>query len=343
MNRRKVLKTLAGLGAASTFPATAFTKMAAPADRPTELAPVGTADNQLESGPRPTIPRIGLIAVGGVGGEILSGLYGKVAHLYRAIAIDIHPGHLHHVKADRKIWADGGFGTDLSNNAKSQLDEAVDDLDLAFMVVGMGGATETFLAQQIAEVLQVKQITTFAAALMPFDFEGRSNEENFWNGFHGLYRRTTATFQVPLALRDPLFQRWSASTIGQLCRSIAAPLCESGFLGRFDLADFKLVLAGDGRAAMGYGSARGKNSATAATLQAIAHPLLGQARLKSASGVLVLVETSGAAFHMHDAIKVPPPIRNALTDSYDGHLLFGAFRTESLTDDFRVTILANGT
>jgi cell division protein FtsZ len=234
----------------------------------------------------------------------------------------------------------GSSAPHLDNNTKSLMDEAVAGLDVVFLVVGMGGATGTSLAPQIAEVLREKQITTFAAALTPFDFDGQPRAEITRNGLDELCRLTTATFPVPPALRDQWFQPRRAHTVEQLYRSIAIPLCETGFIGRFDPADFRQILAGDGRAAMGYGSAQGKNSATTATLQAIAHPLLGLDRLRSASSVLVLVEISGTSFHMRDAIKIPVAIRNALTEHYDGHLLFGAFRTASMADDFRVTILA---
>lgn len=347
MNRRKVLKTLAGLGASSAFSAAAITKMAAPADRSTETSPAHMTEGHLEADTVSGMPRIGIIGVGRAGGAILSDLYTKLHYVDRSIAIDLVSGNLRYVKADQKILIEAKPSVD--NSSKALFGEAVAGLDLAFIVVALGGVTETSLSAQVAEVLKERQVSTIAAAITPSDLTSPRCKEFARTGLQLLRQRTVAT--VPIALggiapiltagsRDRLILPLIAHPVEHLVRGITAQLVESNFVG-LNMDDLRLLMAGAGYAAIGYGSARGKNAATAATLEAINHPLLGPDRLSTASGILILVETSGASFYMQDAIKIYSPIRNVLADFFDGYLGFGAIRTESMAKDFRVTILAS--
>lgn len=340
MNRRNVLKTLICVGASSVFPAApSFGEMHAPTGMDTEN--IGTHTN-------PDGPRIGVIAVGGVGGTILSEFYGKVSGLHRSIAIDIDSGDLHRVKADQKILIDPKSSIGGDAHSRTQIGEAVAGLDLAFIVAGMGGVAGTSLSAQVVEVLQARQISSFAAAITPSHLTGPRYKEVARTGLQLLHQQTIAAFPIahrgivpiPTAVwRGRLVQPPVARTVEQLVRSVTSQMVDSSF--GLDLDYLRWVLAGGGYAAIGYGSARGANAAVTATLQAIDYPLLGLDRLKNASSVQILVETSSANFSIKDVNKIFAPIRNTLVEFFDGRVGFGVVRTASMADDFRVTLLVS--
>lgn len=94
---------------ASVLPASAFYGEGASVITPTTTQPLIAPANAVEvDGSDWDIPKVGIVAVGGLGGAILNELTVRLPHLSRSIAINTDGKLLHRVKADRKILVGDG-------------------------------------------------------------------------------------------------------------------------------------------------------------------------------------------------------------------------------------------
>ncbi|MDZ4255727.1 MAG: hypothetical protein U1A72_24430 [Sulfuritalea sp.] len=355
MDRRTFIQSLPCLGATTTLPAFEF----AGGTRPPTILEVATTPAKSES---LSEPRIGVIAVGGAGGTILSELYGKLPYLSHSTAIDIDSGALQRVAANRKILIGGAMArpsdaratTKLANDARTQIANAVADLDIAFIVAGMGGIAGTSISPIVAEILRKNQVMTIAAAFTPVNSEGPHRHHIAVDGMLALGDIANATFQIsnevlcwhPCQRDLPLWSSPATTTFERLYRGITEPIASPDeYVVRWDTQDLWECMSSEGSAAIGYGSASGRNADEAATRKAIHHPLLGEDQLSTASCVLVLIESAPELLRLRQFVEISHLIREFLSVSTavaDPVYLCGAIWNKAMADNFRVTILASG-
>ena len=106
-----------------------------------------------------------------------------------------------------------------------------------------------------------------------------------------------------------------------------------------DFADVKAIMAGMGLALMGAGRASGPNRAVEATQQAISSPLLEEATIQGAKGVLINI-TGGMDLTLYEVNEASSIIRESADD--DANIIFGAVIDESLRDEMKITVIATG-
>ncbi|MCA1850674.1 MAG: cell division protein FtsZ, partial [Acidobacteria bacterium] len=106
-----------------------------------------------------------------------------------------------------------------------------------------------------------------------------------------------------------------------------------------DFADVKAIMAGMGLALMGAGRATGQNRALEATQQAISSPLLEEATIEGAKGVLINI-TGGTDLTLFEVNEASSIIREAADD--DANIIFGAVIDESMRDEMKITVIATG-
>ena len=307
MDRRAVLKSLACLGAWPALSGAASF----------DLPPIPGTHGCVAAA-----HRVGIISVGGPGRQMLGAVHGSIAG--GALLIEAH---------------------------RTLLDDALTGLDLAIIVAGLGDVAGSSLPSEIAAVTRARGIPTYAVALLPTAFSERIGGEVATTGLAHLREKTIATFTMPLgrAAAGPFcFWRVHASVappekaFRQLLHSLAMPLSGSTALG-VNIKDFEEVLSGNGEAATGFGYARGKDAAARATQRAIDHPLLGERRLRTSGGILILVATSNPSISLRCATQVWSVIRDAIPEFFEGLVVFDFMaRPESATEEFQVTILAGG-
>ncbi len=106
-----------------------------------------------------------------------------------------------------------------------------------------------------------------------------------------------------------------------------------------DFADVRTIMKGNGDALMGIGLGRGDNRAVDAATGAINNPLLEDAKVEGARGILVNV-TGGADFCLSEYEEV----LKIITASADAEALViaGTSINEALEDQLRVTVIATG-
>jgi len=106
-----------------------------------------------------------------------------------------------------------------------------------------------------------------------------------------------------------------------------------------DFADVKSIMQGMGMALMGAGRATGENRAIEATQQAISSPLLEEATIQGAKGVLINI-TGGTDLTLFEVNAASSIIRESADD--DANIIFGAVIDETLQDEMRITVIATG-
>jgi cell division protein FtsZ len=98
-------------------------------------------------------------------------------------------------------------------------------------------------------------------------------------------------------------------------------------------------MSGMGLALMGAGRASGENRAVEATQQAISSPLLEEATIQGAKGVLINI-TGGMDLTLYEVNEASSIIRESADD--DANIIFGAVIDESLRDEMKITVIATG-
>jgi cell division GTPase FtsZ len=104
-------------------------------------------------------------------------------------------------------------------------------------------------------------------------------------------------------------------------------------------------MSNEGYAAIGIGSARGRNAAETATRNAISFRSLNEWNLRCASRIWVLIEGAPELIKLRQVVEISHLIQEFLSVSTavaDPVYFYGAIRNKAMEDDFRVTILASG-
>jgi cell division protein FtsZ len=130
----------------------------------------------------------------------------------------------------------------------------------------------------------------------------------------------------------------SNNILKQAIKGIADIIAKPGLIN-VDFADIKTIMKDMGMAVMGTGSASGQDRSRVAALQAINSPLLENANITGAKGVLInvagnkdlqLQEISDAATMIYEMV------------SEDANIILGSVIDDSLQDEIVVTVIATG-
>ncbi|BBP00338.1 hypothetical protein [Sulfuriferula nivalis] len=299
--------------------------------------------------------KFGVIAVGGAGSNVLTDNAKSLPYIHRTIAIDTDPTALHDAVADIKLLVGANQAnqtipnTTLSITNIHQIIDAVSDLDIVFIVAGMGGVTGTSISSNIAEILQNHNIAGLAVAIMPFNFEGEKHKEIALNGVKTLTPHVNGVFQISNETfantadknhRTVPLLKHASLAFAQFYQCIINTSEKPGIVG-IDFADVASFMSNDGNTAFGYGSATGENSIETAIQRAIDHPLLTQRQLPLASSALIAFEINNQNHPIMPIIchgfnvfrtQLPP----------DTVMFWCAIFNPEINHDFRVTIMLSG-
>jgi len=351
VNRRQFLQVVASFGAGALSPATIAGSLAAnqPPAEPIRRPITRTQDPAGSPAP----PRIGIVAVGSAGCGVLSHLHGQLPHLAQSIAVDTSPFALYRTLADHYVWIGRTSDNATDPNtvrlqakaAQGEIAEALQGLDLLFLVSGLGGAAGTGIAPVVADVARDQGILTIAAPITPFAFEGMRRNQVARAGLNALARRTQATVELAneaLAANaddEPIsvvLER-ATTTFAQLYRGIACVFSREGLVG-VDQEDLRAALGrGRGGACFGHGSAAGTDCLMAAWQGALSHGLLGRERLRQARGVFVSIQAGPAQLTTQGLGSVMATMAAAAPDALT---IYGAVPAPELGTRASVSLLA---
>jgi cell division protein FtsZ len=225
--------------------------------------------------------------------------------------------------------------------------EVLEGADMVFVTTGLGGGTGTGAAPIIASLATELNALTVAVVTKPFQFEGRRRMMQAEQGLRELRECVDTVITIPnerllhtvernVSLADSF--KVADDVLRQAVQGISDLITVPGLIN-LDFADVKAIMAGMGLALMGAGRSSGENRALEATQQAISSPLLEEATIEGAKGVLINI-TGGPDLTLYEVNEASSIIREAADD--DANIIFGAVIDESMRDEMKITVIATG-
>ena len=232
--------------------------------------------------------------------------------------------------------------------ARERIAEALQGAHMAFITAGMGGGTGTGAAPIVAEIAKEMGILTVAVVTKPFTFEGAKRLQSAEAGIEELSQHVDSVIVVlneklEEVLGDDVSMEEAFVAADNVLKNAVAGISEiinvDGLIN-VDFQDVRTVMAEQGMAMMGSGTASGVDRARIAAEQAVACPLLEGVNLSGARGVVVNITANKSSLKLRETKEVMNTIRSFAAD--DATIIFGAVYDESMADELRVTVVATG-
>ena len=225
--------------------------------------------------------------------------------------------------------------------------EALSGADMIFITTGMGGGTGTGAAPIIASLAAELGALTVAVVTKPFAFEGKRRRVQAEQGIRALRDCVDTLITIPNERLLNFVER--ATSLGEAFK-IADDVLRQAVQGisdlitvpgeiNLDFADVKTIMHGMGMALMGTGVSTGEHRAVEAAQRAISSPLLEEASIEGAKGVLINI-TGGpdkTLFEVHEAASI---IQEAADE--EANIIFGTVIDAKMKDEVKVTVIATG-
>lgn len=225
--------------------------------------------------------------------------------------------------------------------------EALEGADMTFVTAGLGGGTGTGGAPIVASLARELGALTVAVVTKPFAFEGKRRMVQAEQGLAELSQAVDTLICIP---NERLMQfvdkgtsffeafRIADDILRQGVQGISDIITITGIINR-DFADIKTIMEGMGYAVMGTAVASGENRAVEATNRAIASPLLEDATINGAQGILLNITGSSklTLYEVHEASTI---VQKAAAEN--ANIIFGAVHDESMGNAVKVTVIATG-
>ena len=307
----------------------------------------------------PTLTAIKVIGVGGGGSNAVNRMITTGLKNVEFVAVNTDLQALKLSKAETKIpigtKVTQGLGAggipEIGEKAAIEDREAVENIvrgsDMIFITAGMGGGTGTGAAPVIAQISRDMDILTVAVVTKPFDFEGKKKSALAEEGIEKLRESVDTLIVIPnqyllkiVEKRTPIREAFflADDVLRQGVQGISDLITEAGEIN-IDFADVRTIMKGKGDALMGIGSGHGDNRAVDAATNAINNPLLEDAKIEGAKGILVNV-TGGNDLSLSEYEEVLKII-TANADK-DAIVITGHSVDASMEDQIKVTVIATG-
>ncbi len=225
--------------------------------------------------------------------------------------------------------------------------EALHGADMVFITTGLGGGTGTGATPIVANLASELGALVVAVVTKPFAFEGRKRREQAEMGLRELRECVDTVICIPnerlLATVDRETSLQAAFLIAddvlrQAVQGISDLITIPGEIN-LDFADVKTIMSGMGMALMGTGIATGENRAREASERAISSPLLEDATIDGARGVLINI-TGGPSMTLFEVAEASNLVHDAAHE--EANIIFGTVIDENMGDAIKVTVIATG-
>ena len=313
-----------------------------------------TIDEEARAG-----ARIKVIGVGGGGGNAvarmvqagLSGVEFIVANT-DAQALRSSPAPMK-LQMGSKLTKGLGAGADPNVGRQAALEDtdtliqALSGADMVFVTTGLGGGTGTGAAPVIASLATELGALTIAVVTKPFKFEGKKRLKQAEIGLQSLRDAVDTVITIPnerlLSVIDRSTSMLDAFTtaddvLRQAIQGISDLILVPGMIN-LDFADVKTIMSGMGVAMMGTAMAEGSTRAMDAAHRAISSPLLEDASVNGARGVIINV-TGGPDMSLMEVNEALTVIQEAAHE--DANIIFGAVVDQALAGRVKITVIATG-
>ncbi len=306
-----------------------------------------------------TKPRITVIGVGGAGGNAVNNMINGGLEGVEFVVANTDSQSLQQSMAEQRIQLGVNVTHGLGAGARPDIgrvaaEEALDDVqqyleanNMVFIAAGMGGGTGTGAAPVIARAAREQGILTVGVVTKPFQFEGVQRMRLAEAGLQELQQYVDTLIVIP---NQNLFRIANEHTTFADAFNLADEVLHAGVRGvtdlmvspgliNLDFADIRTVMGEMGKAMMGTGEAEGENRAIEAAEAAINNPLLDNASIEGARGVLINV-TGGSDVTLMEVDEAASRICQEVDN--DANIIFGTSMSAELEGQMRVAVIATG-
>ena len=309
--------------------------------------------------PREGKPRITVIGVGGAGGNAVNNMIAGKLEGVEFVVANTDAQALEQTLAEHRIQLGSTITHGLGAGARPDIgkvsaEEAVNEIqrylegnNMVFIAAGMGGGTGTGAAPVIARTAQEQGILTVGVVTKPFQFEGIHRMKLAEQGILELQKYVDTLIVIP---NQNLFRIANERTTFADAFKLADDVLHAGVRGvtdlmvnpgliNLDFADVRTVMEEMGKAMMGTGEATGDNRAIEAAEAAINNPLLDNASIEGARGVLINI-TGAHDMTLHEVDLAASRICKEVDET--ANVIFGARLDPELEGSIRVAVIATG-
>jgi len=304
-------------------------------------------------------PRITVFGVGGAGGNAVNNMITAGLQGVDFVVANTDAQALTSSKAERVIQMGAQVTQGLGAGSQPEVgraaaEEVIDEIrdhlsgaHMTFVTAGMGGGTGTGAAPVVAKVARELGILTVGVITKPFHFEGQRRMRFAEAGIVELQKVVDTLLIIP---NQNLFRVANEKTTFADAFAMADQVLYSGVacitdlmvkegLINLDFADVRAVMREMGKAMMGTGEASGEKRALTAAEAAISNPLIDDASMKGAKGLLISI-TGGKDLKLYEVDEAATRIREEVDP--DANIIVGATFDESLEGIVRVSVVATG-
>ena len=300
-----------------------------------------------------------VVGVGGAGGNAVNRMITSGMQGVDFIAINTDAQDLENNPAEHKIQIGknltkglgAGANSNVGKNAVEADSEVIYNLlegaDMAFITSGMGGGTGTGAAPVVAQISRELGILTVGIVTIPFKFEGPKRYNRALEGIAEMKKSCDTLIAIPnqklLSVVDksttlPEAFQMADGILHQAAKGISDLINVHGMIN-LDFADVETIMKNMGEAIMGTGIAQGEERAALAAQQAISSPLLDNASIAGAQGVLVNI-TGGETITLHEIDEATSIILEEAGES--ANIIVGAVIDPNMKDNIQVTVISTG-
>ena len=303
--------------------------------------------------------KILVIGVGGGGGNALNRMIDEGMTSVQFIAINTDAQDLENNNSQTKLQIGKELTKGLGAGANSEVGKAaveenkeiiiqdIKNADMVFITAGMGGGTGTGAAPAVAKIAKELGALTVGIVTKPFAFEGPIRKKRAIEGIKELKKNCDTLLVIPnetlLELADNSTTvnesfKLADSVLNQATKGISDLINKPGLIN-LDFADVKTVMHNMGDAIMGTGIAQGEERAILAAQEAINSPLLQDANIRGAKGLLVNISgpTDMTIHELNDASSI---IYEEAGE--DANVILGCVVDNNLKDQIHITVIATG-
>ncbi len=252
-----------------------------------------------------------------------------------------------------KLTSGRGAGSSPEIGRKAALEdterliELLSDSDMVFVTTGLGGGTGTGAAPIVASLAKELGALTVAVVTKPFLFEGHQRLKAAEAGLKELAETVDTVVTIPnerlLEVVDrgtSFFEsfRIADDILRQAVQGISDIITIPGIINR-DFSDVRTIMHGMGYAVMGTAVAGGSSAAVEAARKAVSSPLLEDASIEGARGILINI-TGSSRLSLHEVHEASSIIQRAADP--DANIIFGCVLNEEMGEEVKLTVIATG-
>jgi len=301
---------------------------------------------------------IKVIGVGGGGNNSVDAIYKKkglfgVEYInintdIQALKASIVP---HKIQIGLKTTGGVGTGSNIDlgrrslNENRSEVAEALKNLDIVFVTCGLGGGTGTGAAPLICEIAKELGALTIAVVTSPFLFEGEKRGAQAKDGLREIKEKSNAVISIPnqklfVAIdKESSFSKafeFANDTLFNVISAISDLVIAPGIIN-LDISDIRQVLSHGNEATLAVGTAYGEKRTSSVVKNALLCPLMEGVDIKGAKTMLVNI-TGDENLSIGEVEKIIDNVRKAVTHS--ANIVFGAIIDKKLNNGLKLTIVA---